>query len=118
MKKIVIFSLCLFLSCGFCFAQDTVKLREKFQHSLFLELGGNSVYFYNITYDCSFQLKEKHKIAIGVGFQYFPVDVPWLMYPHTFGASIQVNYLYEFKRNHHLETGLGITLPWFACYDL
>ncbi|MDR1739527.1 MAG: hypothetical protein LBR45_02075, partial [Bacteroidales bacterium] len=112
MKKISLFVLCS--CCYFCFAQDITKPKNKIQHNLFLELGGNSVYLYNITYDCSFQLEEKHKITAGLGFQYMPFKVFIFFYPHTFGLSPQFNYLYGKK--HHLEIGTGITAPFFLYY--
>ena len=111
MKKIISIICCLLFCCSVCFAQDVViqdsaKNRKiVIQHTLFAELLGSSVFFYNITYDCLFAFTKEHKIAIAAGFQYPSFfDVSY----HTFGGSIQVNYLYGVK-NHHLEIGTGIT---------
>ena len=116
-------NLFLILLCccyNLCFPQneireDTAESKTGLvQHTLFLELGGNSIYIYNITYDCSFLLGQKHKIAVASGFQYIPVDDGFLL-TKSFGTSMQVNYLYGIK--HHLETGIGITFPFFLYYD-
>jgi hypothetical protein len=70
----------------------------KIQHSLFIELLGTSAFRYNVTYDCSFKLAEKHKIAAGLGLQYTR---------DLCGLSPQINYLYGKK--FHLELGIAYT---------
>jgi hypothetical protein len=115
MKKLVTVVFWMFCCSAFCFAQDTIKSYKNIQHNLYLELGGNSVLIYNITYDCSFQLAEKHKMTAGLGVQYIPFKIPLLFYPHTFGISPQINYLYGQK--HHLEVGTGISFPFLFYYD-
>jgi len=78
--------------------QDMIAV-ENIQHSVFLEfLGNTSPLPCNITYDCSFRIAKKHKIALGLGISYFN---------GTF-ISPQINYLYGKK--HHLELGVGTNL--------
>ena len=101
--------LLLSCSCSVCFAQETIKQdsvqnkKNNVQHNLFMELGGGLMfyYYYNITYDCSFVLAEKHKISIATGIQHNMPPIPY------FGVLTQVNYLYG-KKNHHLEIGTGV----------
>ena len=93
--------LCL---CNFSFAQnDTLSNNRLIQHSLYLEILGSSSNYYNITYDCTFALSKKHKIALATGVGYDVFDSP------SVGVSFQANYLYGFK--HHLEIGVGAALP-------
>jgi len=110
MRKLVVIIFLMFVSSFFCFSQDTVKPYEKIQHNLFVEIGGNSVYLYNLTYDCSYAFTEKHKIAVGAGVMYMP-KFSWIVLDPIFGASVQVNFLYG-KKHHYLETGTGISFPF------
>ena len=107
MKKILLSIFFVILINDFCIAQETNKLYKNAQHNLFFELFGSSWYIYNITYDCSFQLKEKNKISVGLGMQYFPrLDL--------YGMTPQINYLYGKRR--HLELGVGYAIlreKWF-----
>ncbi|GHV43705.1 hypothetical protein FACS1894180_3590 [Bacteroidia bacterium] len=114
MKKLFVIIFLIFWSNAFCSSEDSIKPHKNIQHNLFLELGVTSMY--SITYDCSFPIAEKHKIAVAAGFQYtyFPVK-GYLFIPHTFGTTMQVNYLYG--HNHHLEIGMGITFPSVAYYE-
>jgi len=105
---LLIFFSVFLLTSNCCFAQQTIEKEMDVQHTVFLELGGNSIFFYNITYDCSFQLAEKRKIAAGLGFQYFPGSSDSFLFSNPFiGFSPQINYLYGQK--HYLEIGTGIT---------
>ena len=97
--------------CYNCFAQETSRQDSAnfkkviTQHNLFLEIGGTGG-LYNITYDCSFALSEKRKLAVGLGGLY----IPQLLY----FISPQINYLFKGKKNSHLELGSGYALVWFS----
>jgi len=113
--KILIILFCC--SCSVCFAQETIKQdsiknkRNIVQHNLFIELFGSSMLVYNITYDCSFALTEKHKIAIAAGVGFFP---SLLTMDLIYGGSLQLNYLYLLgEKNHYFEIGTGITFAEF-----
>ena len=105
-------------------AQDT-RLIKNIQHSVFLELEVPSLgarlplYWadiYNVIYDASFQLAERHKVALGLGFHYSPpynitrvrgsVTSTILKDFHTMSITPQINYL--FGRTRHLELGIGV----------
>jgi len=75
---------------------------NRIQHTLFYEFLGSSAAVYNIGYDISFSLANRHKIAVAVGVQY-----PLAEFPGLYGGSLQINYL--FGRTHHLEIGTGLT---------
>lgn len=109
MKTKILIILCC-CSSYICFAQDnhTENTQSNTQHTLFLEVFGSAGFYYNITYDYSFALAEKHKIALAAGvgciaFEDLNFGAP------SVSTSMQVNYLYGKK--HHLELGTGITFP-------
>ncbi|MCL2073239.1 MAG: hypothetical protein FWH18_04925 [Marinilabiliaceae bacterium] len=109
MKKNLSIIVFIFLNIIYCFAQtETIQFPKNKQHSLFFELFGSSLHTYNITYDCSFKMAEKHKIALCMGVHYTFAHVGY------YGISPQINYLYG-KKNH-LELGIGYSLlyrtPW------
>ena len=106
MKNLFAFIFFVFFCNVFCIAQDSIKRHNNIQHNLYFELLGNSIAFYNITYDCSFKIAEKHKIAVGFGGQYFP-NISGFQ-NKMFGLSPQINYLYG--KRHHLELGTGYTI--------
>ncbi|GHV43689.1 hypothetical protein FACS1894180_3520 [Bacteroidia bacterium] len=110
--------LLFYLSNYFCFSQETKnELRQQNQHTVFVEIFGNSFYLYNITYDYTLNLSLKHKMSVGMGFQYMPAGVEDIFYPHTFSFSPQINYLYG-RRSHHLELGLGLIFPSLFYYNV
>lgn len=116
MKKTQAFfcSLTLFFCvCNFCFAQYIIKedvIKDKknnIQHTMFLELFGSANNLYNITYDCSFKLAEKHKLAVATGIGLLPFEINRYFDPYV-SISLQVNYLIG-RKNSHFEIGTGIT---------
>ena len=106
MKKIIAVLFLVFLNCTFCFAQDSIKWYQNKQHSLFVEFFGNAFSFYNITYECSFKMAKYHKIAIGLGGTFLPLDGE--IYH---GLNPQINYLYG-AEHHHIELGIGYYIWW------
>ena len=95
-----------------CSAQESSKFSENNQHNIFLEFCGNSFFIYNITYDFSFQIAKKQKIAVGLGGQYSPSGINMLFRPSVTGIYPQINYLYG-ENNAYLEVGTGYTFFWF-----
>ena len=108
MKKLIIILFVLFYFANIAFSQDTIKNKPKVQHTVFVELFGHSWWIYNIAYDCTLILREKHKLAFTNGIQYLPNDD---FKRHTLSISPQISYLYGKK--HHLEVGVGF---YFDCY--
>ena len=119
MKKIQEVFSCLvlfFFICNFCFSNEVIKddyivsKKNKIQHTMFLELYGSANNLYNLIYDCSFQLAEKHKLAVATGFGYLPLVCKGRNFDPYVGASFQVNYLLG-EKNSHFEIGTGIIYP-------
>lgn len=111
--KTKIATILFYCCCGVCLSQssinqDSIKRKNIVQHSLFIEFFGSSASYYNLMYDCSFLLAEKHKIAIAAGIGYLP-PLPVLETHPSVNVSLQANYLYGKK--HHLEIGVGVAFP-------
>jgi len=85
-------------------------MQQRIQHNLFVEFFGNSFSFYNLTYDFSYKIAYKHKIAMGLGGQCLPYDSDVVL-----GLSPQINYIYGKK--HHFELGIGYSILWGG-YDI
>ena len=107
----LIFTIIFLNTFSYCFSQDSDNLRIN-RNSLYFELFGNAGYLYNVTYDRLVLIREKNKMSVGLGCQYFnSSDID----DYIFSISPQISYLYGSK--HHLETGLGIAYD-FNSHDL
>ena len=88
---------------------DKASYKKIKHHSIYVELGGNSV-LYSLNYDYTFSLSKSCKLAIGSGFEYLilgsykdsdtPQDKPFLF------VTPAVNFLLG-KKSHHLEVGIS-----------
>ena len=117
MKKNLSIILCLsfILMNNNCFAQDNTY-EVKGLHTVYAEAFGNTFLMYNIGYDYTLKLQEKHKLSFKCGLGYVPrtdEDDRFTFNVFCLLAAPEVSYLYGKK--HHLEVGLGAT--YIADYD-
>lgn len=81
------------------FSQENVENQIK-RNSVYTELFGSAVYYFNLNYDRLFYVKEKSKVSGGMGATYWQEII---------SITPQFNYLYG--NIHHFETGIGM-----ACF--
>jgi hypothetical protein len=78
-------------------------------HSVYLELGGNSV-LYSFNYDYTISLCEETKLAIGSGFGVNIVPAaPSSDWKNICFLTPSLNLLFG-KKSHHVETGVSMIL--------
>ena len=114
MKKITLVLFITVFSHGLLFAQETIEdITPDFRHhSIYLELGGNSV-LYSLNYDYSLSLSEGAKLALGAGLGLYSIDSysdgPFPTKANLFFFTPEANILFG-KNSHHFETGASLLL--------
>ena len=109
MNKAILITLFIGISIHYK-SQEKEKKSEIKRQSIFLELGGQGL-FYSINYDRLFHVEKKVKSSVSCGLFLLPKS-KLLKVDYMFSIPISYNFLFG-KKNNKLELGIGLT-PVFS----